>query len=70
MSPAVVGLILFVLVVAADAGGLLADLALLLAGRPTVTALVWADPALGVPVVLFQLLAPAGLALHFYTRRC
>lgn len=48
------------------AAGGLADAWLAATGRQTVSEFVWAHPWAGVPIVLFSLIGPAFLALHFW----
>lgn len=61
-----IGILMFGFVVAIDAAVLLIDACLLLADMTTISQYVWRFPRLGIPLILFQLLAPLGLYIHFY----
>ncbi len=60
------GLVLFVLVVVADAAVLIFDLLSWMHGQPTVTAGLRERPRLAALAVLAQLLIPVGLLWHLY----
>jgi hypothetical protein len=59
-------LLIFVMVIAADMAWLLTDVVLYECGLKTITAAVKDHPALGVPVVAFQVMGVVALILHFY----
>ncbi len=50
-------------------GGLL-DAFLAMTGRVTISQHVWDRPLLGVPIILFTLIGPVFLALHFWCGLC
>lgn len=57
---------IFVVVVGINVLGLVLDLVLYNTGELTITERVWKAPALGVPVLLWQVLGLLALAAHFY----
>ena len=68
MTCADLGLAAFVLVVVADALGLVIDLCFLLTGQPTITSGVTKSPRWGIAILTFQLAGVVGLMTHFYGR--
>lgn len=64
-----IGLMVFILVVLADAAALLLDYWLERNYWLTISDLVRINPMLGVALVAVQLAAPLGLALHFWGTR-
>jgi hypothetical protein len=58
--------LVFIIVVAVDVLTLVIDAACALLGEGTITAYVIANPIWGIPLLFWQLIGAAGLAIHLY----
>jgi hypothetical protein len=60
------GFYVFLAVLALNVAALFVDYLLMLWKQPTISEWVWKVPALGVPILVLQLVGLVGLGVHFY----
>ncbi len=66
MDPRTCAIVIFVVVVAANLGGLIVDNTLAINNCPTISHYVWRHWWIGVPVILLQVVGMVALAYHFW----